>query len=81
MSRQPIPKTLQRDPHILLRIVCMQGPTRHGRLNYLHCCKFVTVRGRGCYKIRFGSRSFEGPAPIFAHPPNLNEVGAVIFRL
>ena len=55
------PQDPKQDPHILSLIVCMQGPTRLSRSNYLGCCKFVTV---DCHKIRIGFRSFEGPAPI-----------------
>jgi len=40
------PQDPKQDPHILSLIVCMQGPTRLSRSNYLGCCKFVTVRGQ-----------------------------------
>jgi hypothetical protein len=42
-----VPRPLYPHPRggieILRRIVCMQGPIRHGKLNFLDCCKFTTI--------------------------------------
>ena len=46
-------------------------------MNYVDCCKSVTIRGRSKYKIGLGSLPFEGPAPTSPHPPDNPEVGTV----
>jgi hypothetical protein len=42
-----VPRPLNPHPRggieILRRIVCMQGPIRHGKLNFLNCSKFTTI--------------------------------------